>query len=90
MNASVQKWLDNAKRRIQRRLRPRRWTQQAKPMLAAKNIRYETAQHTRGLAAGGIGAVHLLAQRSGLVDLIDRHVRVLKRHLPYHESDVTV
>jgi len=39
------------------------------------------------VAAGGIGAMHLVAQRSGLVELIDRNVRVLKRHIPYHESD---
>jgi len=83
----VQNWLDKAKRRIQRRLRPKRWSERPKPMLAARNIRYEVAERTSGLAAGGIGAMHLLAQQSGLVDLIDRHLHVLKRHLPYHESD---
>jgi len=83
----VQNWLDKAKRRIQRRLRPKRWSERPKPMLAARNIRYEVAERTSGLAAGGIGAMHLLAQQSGLVDLIDRHLHVLKRRLPYHESD---
>jgi len=56
-------------------------------MLAAHNIRYEAAERASGLAAGGIGAMHLLAQQSGLVDLIDKYVHLLKRHLPYHESD---
>jgi hypothetical protein len=56
-------------------------------MLAARNIQYESADRTRGLAAGGIGAMHLLARRSGLINLIDRHLHLLKRHLPYHESD---
>ncbi len=41
----------------------------------------------RGLASGGIGAMHRLAQHTGLVDAIDRHVEVLKVALPYHESD---
>ncbi|MBY0497263.1 MAG: response regulator [Cyanobacteria bacterium] len=41
----------------------------------------------RGLASGGIGAMHQLAQHTGLVEAIDRHVKVLKVHLPYHESD---
>jgi len=41
----------------------------------------------RGLASGGIGAMHRLAQHTGLVEAIDRHVEVLKVHLPYHESD---
>jgi hypothetical protein len=56
-------------------------------MLAAANIHYELAHRTRAIAAGGIGAIHLLAQRTGLVRDIDEHVHVLKRHLPYHESD---
>jgi hypothetical protein len=56
-------------------------------MLSARNIRYEVADRARGLAAGGIGAMHLVARRTGLIDAIDRTLHVLKRHLPYHESD---
>lgn len=41
----------------------------------------------RGLASGGIGAMHQLAQHVGLVEAIDQRVEVLKVHLPYHESD---
>jgi hypothetical protein len=75
------------KRRIERRLRPRRWTAQAKPMYGASRIQYEHSDRVRGLAIGGIGAMHRLAQHVGLVEAIDRHVEVLKVHLPYHESD---
>ena len=56
-------------------------------MFSAANIHYDVAQRTRGLGVGGIGAVHLLARRTGLVEAIDRRLRVLKVHLPYHESD---
>jgi hypothetical protein len=56
-------------------------------MLAARNIRYELADRARGVACGGIGAMHLVALRTGLVEAIDRNLRLLKRHLPYHESD---
>ncbi|MEA3339843.1 MAG: IS1380 family transposase [Chloroflexota bacterium] len=87
MKAIIQKRLKKAKRRIERRLRPIQWAERPKPMLSARNIRYEVAERGRGLAAGGIGAMHLLARRSGLVETIDKHVHVLKRHLPYHESD---
>ena len=87
MKTIVQDWLNKASRGIQRRLRPKRWSERRTPMLAAGNIRYETADRANGLAAGGMGAAHLLARRSGLVKLIDQHVHVLKRHLPYHESD---
>jgi hypothetical protein len=79
--------LAKAKRRIGRRLRPIRWAEQTTPVFSAGNICYEVADRAHGLAAGGIGAIHLLAQRSGLVAMIDRYVHVLKRHIPYHESD---
>ena len=75
------------RRRIERRLRPRTWTAQPKPMYTANNIRYEHSERVRGLGSGGIGAMHRLAQHTGLVEAIDRHVTVLKVHLPYHESD---
>jgi hypothetical protein len=69
------------KRRIERRLRPRTWCAQARPMYRASNIRYEHSDRVRGLAHGGIGAMHRLAQHVGLVDAIDDHVHVLKVHL---------
>jgi hypothetical protein len=56
-------------------------------MYTARNIQYEHSDRVRGLESGGIGAMHRLAQHTGLVEAIDRHVEVLKVHLPYHESD---
>jgi hypothetical protein len=75
------------KRRIERRLRPRTWTAQATPMYRTSNIHYEHSDRIRGLASGGIGAMHQLAQHVGLPEAIDQQVAVLKVHLPYHESD---
>ena len=79
--------LAQRKRRIQYRLRDINWEDQPKPMFAARNIHYEVADRARGLAAGGIGAMLLLARGSGLVEAIDRRLHLLKVHLPYHESD---
>ena len=56
-------------------------------MFTAANIHYEIADRTRGLAHGGIGAIHLLARRLGLIDAINEKLQLLKIHLPYHESD---
>jgi len=56
-------------------------------MMAAGNIQYEVAQRSHGLACGGIGAMHLLARRTGLIEAIDGRLHLLKAHLPYHESD---
>jgi Transposase DDE domain group 1 len=55
--------------------------------MTAANIRSEIADRVRAIAPGGIGAIHLLAQRLGLVEDIDRELHLLKRHQPYHESD---
>lgn len=84
---SRQRKLTNRKRRIQRRLRERRWREQSKPMYRASNVRYDLSERTRGLDVGGIGAMHRLARHTGLIEEIDRRVKVLKVHLPYHESD---
>ena len=56
-------------------------------MIAASNICYEIAERTRAVAAGGIGAMQLVAKKLGLVEAIDRDLHLLKVHLPYHESD---
>jgi hypothetical protein len=87
VNASLRRRLARRKRRIARRLENRPGVERPEPMMAAANIRYEIAEKVRGIAPGGIGAIHLLARKLGLIDDIDRHLHLLKRHLPYHESD---
>jgi hypothetical protein len=56
-------------------------------MMTAANIHYEAVERTRAIALGYIGAIHLLAQKLGLVRQIDQDLHLLKRHLPCHESD---
>jgi hypothetical protein len=56
-------------------------------MLAASNLHYEMAPRIQGLNCGGLGAMHLMVQRLGLVEDLDRSLELLKVHLPYHESD---
>ena len=75
------------RRRIKKRLENVPGPERPTPMMTATNIHYEQADRTRGLSAGGIGAILLLAQKVDLVNEIDRKLRLLKRHLPYHESD---
>ena len=87
MNRNYPKILRNRKRRIERRLEPKNWEDQPRPMLKASNIHYEMAERAQGMSCGGIGAMHLMVQRLGLVEDIDQHLELLKVHLPYHESD---
>ena len=67
MSKSRQKKLINRKRRNEYRLRNRNWSPQDKPMLTASNIHYELSDRTRGLGSGGIGLMHRLARRTGLI-----------------------
>lgn len=87
MKASIRESLARSKRRIERRLRPKQFPNQSQPMFTARNIDYQRAERTRGMAAGGIGAIHLLARRVGLIEAIDERLHLLKKHKPYHESD---
>jgi hypothetical protein len=86
VKALVYQVLASCKARIARRIRHDH-RPSATPMLSASNIHYELARRNRGIACGGIGAVHLLAKSSGLAEAIDRRLHLLKVHLPYHESD---
>lgn len=56
-------------------------------MFGARNVQYEMAERIRAIDSGGIGVFHQLARRTGLIRAIDEKLHVLKRHLPYHESD---
>ena len=77
----------NSRRRIEHRLRDIEWEAQDEPMLPARNIHYEVSERARGTDAGGIGMLHRLARRVGLVEESDRRLHLLKIHKPYHESD---
>jgi hypothetical protein len=81
------KILRNRKNRIARRLKARFWSERPEPMFAASNIHYEMADKAQAIACGGMGAIHLMCQKIGLIDDLNERVTVLKRHLPYHESD---
>jgi hypothetical protein len=79
--------LRQRRRRILRRIENRPGAESPRPMMTATNIHYELAERAHGLASGGIGAMLLLAHSTGLIRDIDRDLHLLKRHLPYHESD---
>ena len=87
MKAKIRRQLANRKRRIQRRLDRADRPNGQRPVFTARDIHYEIAARTRGISSGGIGALHALARRVGLIDAIDRRLHLLKFHFPYHESD---
>ena len=87
MNTKIRERLRQRKRQIERRLDKHDLKGCDRPAMTASNIHYEIADRTKATAAGGIGAFHLLSQKLGLDEAIDRRLDLLKLHLPYHESD---
>ena len=85
--ARKKRLLQERQRRIQKRLANSPKGERLIPMMTASNIHYELGDRVQGLSAGGIGAMLLLARRTGLIDDIDADLHLLKVHLPYHESD---
>jgi hypothetical protein len=79
--------LRKRKQNLRKRLERRQWQAQSKPMFEARNIQYEMAERVRAIDCGAIGAFHHLARNTGLIRAIDKKLHLLKRHLPYHESD---
>jgi hypothetical protein len=57
------------------------------PMLTSGKISYEVGGNVDAMSFGGIAAVHRMVTKLGLPGQIDEGLRLLKVHLPYHESD---
>jgi hypothetical protein len=90
VNRTIRRWLRSRQSRIASRLAnaeggfaPRG----AGPELSASGIRYEVSARNEAIACGGIGVMHMLAQRVGLVSALDTRLQILKRRRPYSEAD---
>ncbi len=59
----------------------------ANPVFASGGLHYEIGARASAMSFGGIGAVGRLVSKLKLAREIDRRLELLKRHLPYHESD---
>lgn len=56
-------------------------------MLTSGKISYEIGGNVEATPYGGLFAMHRLVTRLGLARAIDDSLKLLKIHLPYHESD---
>jgi hypothetical protein len=63
------------------------WEPRSEPMLTSQKVSYEIGGNVEATPYGGLFAMHRLVTRLGLVTAIDANLKLLKLHLPYHESD---
>jgi hypothetical protein len=56
-------------------------------MFTSGKITYEVGGNVEATAYGGLAAMHRLVTKLGLVEAVNDRLRLLKVHLPYHESD---
>lgn len=89
MKKSRQNWLRNKAKKISRRLKAvaGRAPRTRGIELGAQAIRYETSDRVEAIPCGGIGAIHMLAHRVGLVRALDKQLPILKVRRPYSEAD---
>ncbi|MFQ5473975.1 MAG: transposase [Dehalococcoidia bacterium] len=79
--------LRRRQREIEARLDPSWHPAREEPVLESGNIRYEVSGRTQAVACGGLGMLQAVVEATGLRSRIDESLHLLKRHLPYHESD---
>jgi hypothetical protein len=56
-------------------------------MLTSGKVTYEVGGNVDATVYGGVAAMHRLVTRLGLAEAVNDRLRLLKIHLPYHESD---
>jgi hypothetical protein len=90
VNNWTRSWLKKKEKKAARRLKAVEGGREPRgsgPEFAAQTIRYEASDRVNASACGGIGAVHQLAHRVGLVDALDTRLPILKVRRPYSEAD---
>jgi len=93
VKTSFAKRIDARKKQILKRLanaRVNRFTRcfsNPNPVLASNAVKHELADRAQAINYAGVTAMLKLAEHVGLTDAINNHVKLLKWHAPYHESD---
>ena len=87
MSGAKNKIIETLRKKIAKRLKKRNWKDQHRPMISGSNLHYDIDGRYSGISCGGIGIIQQLVQKIGLPALINSKLELLKRHLPYHESD---
>lgn len=90
MNRNVRRRLRSEQCRIKSRLAEAEGGREPRgsgPELGARTIHYQLGSRSSAITCGGIGAMHMLARKVGLVAALDTRLPILKRRRPYSEAD---
>lgn len=79
--------LESRQAEIEARLDPGWHPSRPEPVMSPATIHYELPARLRGVSYGGLGLIQQLTRHLGLAQALDERLVLLKRHLPYHESD---
>lgn len=82
MKRNIFQKLAKRKRKIAKRVKKRNWENQPRPMLSASNSHYDIDGRNKGIANGGIGIIHQMAGKSGLVNEINARLELLNAICP--------
>lgn len=74
-------------RSIEARLDPSWQPERSLPVLEGGNLHYEVSGRVQAITGGGLGLMQSVVEAVGLAEAIDERLHLLRRHLPYHESD---
>lgn len=78
---------ERRQRSLAERLDPSWLPEVDEPVLKGGNVCYQVAGRTEAIACGGLGMLQTVVDVVGLREEIDESLHLLRRHLPYHESD---
>ena len=93
MKKNIRRQIATAARKIAKRLSTAEGGQEPRrdgPEFNTGTIQYEIAERSQAITCGGIGAIHQLAEKVGLIKALDTGLPILQRRRPYSEADHVV
>ena len=86
MKNNFDKFVKNYKKNLEIRLENDK-DERKKPMFSASNTDYSISKKISAISYGGIGLIDKLIKKMELPEMINSELHLLKRHIPYFESD---
>jgi hypothetical protein len=86
VNDKISEIIEARKKNLDRRLENSK-EYRSRPMFNSGGAIYGISKKTSAIHCGGIGLIHDMVNRTGMVEILNGSVHVFKKHRPYFESD---